>query len=232
MIRSLPTDILSFSNPIQQSATVKYHTLNMNFTNALVHAASSSRCGVYAMAAKVACYTIFPFLLIAAFEAVLLNSARMFANTITALASAASWPCATPETSSKSYACTASQKEAIYEIVETVANNAKFDLLWSKKTRLGELEAAIQSVHPLKFLSIIIADPQRKDDLRLIFADPFKRIGFMNGLSPNLAKECQNNRLFPHLGTFSKEVHLSAETIRPFFETRNWEQLVWRLLRG
>jgi hypothetical protein len=127
--------------------------------------------------------------------------------------------------------CTQDDKDTIYEIISTIAENGKLTLLF-KQTDLRDLGEKIDHLHPLKFLTSIFTNPKLKVDMVNVFDDFFKRAGFMEGLGPNLTKEAEKEKLNQYIGDFAAEVGVTEEGIKPYFEQRDWEGLVIYLIQS
>jgi hypothetical protein len=125
--------------------------------------------------------------------------------------------------------CTESDKANIGEIVTILAENGKLSLLL-KSSYLKQLGAQIAHVHPMKFLTTIFTNPQLKLGMNEIFDDYFKRNGFMDGLGPSLTKEADKNKLDRFLADFAKELGIALEPMKVYFQSRDWEGLVYFLM--
>lgn len=130
----------------------------------------------------------------------------------------------------KNLVCRDIDQAIIYEIITTMAANNKLSLLM-KKSYMQNLGAQINHVHPLKFLSTIVAHPQLNACLFEVFDDYFKRNGFMDGLGPNLSRESEKGKLAQYIGDFCAEVNTPREHLDRFFVANDWEGLV-RFLIG
>jgi hypothetical protein len=138
----------------------------------------------------------------------------------------------------KDLVCTTQDKAIIEEIVNLLFQNTKWDLLWTENY-MNELGAKITHVHPLKFLSTILLNPVLKMHLIVIFEDYFKRNGFLgnrlgrtaDGLGSSLNREADKNKLEQYLADFAKEINVPVDNFRPFFQTRDWENLVRYLIQ-
>jgi hypothetical protein len=126
--------------------------------------------------------------------------------------------------------CTDFEKECVREIITTLGTEGKLTLLFMQG-HLWELGAKIEQVHPLKFLASIFAYPDLKLYMVEIFDDYFKRTGFMDGLSPNLDIEAKKGRLDQYINGFALEINVDPAIIRPYFESREWEELVYALIK-
>jgi hypothetical protein len=127
--------------------------------------------------------------------------------------------------------CTDQDKATIYEIITTMAENGKVGLLF-KKNHLNELGSHINHIHPLKFLSTIFSNPRLKECMGGIFEDYFKRNGFMDGLGPSLEKEAEKGTLEKLLPGFATEVSVDSDHLRPYFRSRDWENMVRKLIQS
>lgn len=127
--------------------------------------------------------------------------------------------------------CTDQDKATIYEIITTMSENGKMGLLF-KKNHLNELGSKINHIHPLKFLSTIFSTPHLKECMNGIFEDYFKRNGFMDGLGPSLEKESEKGTLEKLLPGFAEEVSADFESLRPYFRSRDWENMVRKLIQS
>lgn len=125
----------------------------------------------------------------------------------------------------KDLTCTEVDQANIYEIITIMAENGKLSLLL-KKNYLQNLGAQINHVHPLKFLSTIVTNPQLKTCLYDIFDDYFKRNGFMDGIGPSLTREADKGKLNQYIGDFSEEVNTPQEHVTKYFVSKDWEGLV------
>jgi hypothetical protein len=126
--------------------------------------------------------------------------------------------------------CSERDKACVREIITSMGENGKFSLLFMQG-HLRDLGAEIEQLHPLKFLSSIFVHPELKVHMAEIFDDYFKRTGFMDGLGPNLSLEADKGRLDQYLDAFAKEINFPAEKIRPYFDNRDWEEMVRTIIR-
>lgn len=156
---------------------------------------------------------------------------KPFVQTITprlewALASIVKIPPAKPAAQSyEDLVCTEEDKAVIAEIITILGENNKLSLLF-KQNHLKALGTQIDHLHPMKFLTAIFNDPQLKMYMNGIFEDYFKRNGFMDGLGPSMTREQEKGKLQQYIPDFAKELHVPAESIRPYFQASDWEGLV------
>ncbi len=138
----------------------------------------------------------------------------------------------------KDLVCNPQDKAIIEVIVTALAENTKWDLLWTEG-QLNELGAKITHVHPLKFLSTILMNPVLKMHLIVIFDDYFKRNGFLgnrlgrtaDGFGSSMNREADKNKLDQYIADFAAEINVTVDRIRPYIQTRDWENLVRNLIQ-
>ena len=130
----------------------------------------------------------------------------------------------------KDLTCTDQDKANIFELITAMAENGKLSLLL-KQSYLKNIGAQINHVHPMKFLGAIFSNPRLKECMVEIFDDYFKRNGFMDGLGPSLTREADKGKIEPYLNDFAAEVKIPADKLRPFFQSRDWEELVRFLMQ-
>src|SRR3990167_9942727 len=145
------------------------------------------------------------------------------------LASIIKIPPASKDLSYKDLICTETDKMMIAEIITALGENGKLSLLM-KQSHLKELGARISHVHPLKFLCVIFSHPQLKSYMIIVFDDYFKRTNFMDDLGPALSREAEKGKLDLYWKDFAAEVKVPPANIKPFFDNRDWENLVRYLM--
>jgi hypothetical protein len=138
-----------------------------------------------------------------------------------------------PKTAEETYmglACSEIDRKNIHDLVNTLAENGKISLLFNHQTTLKGIGAALAHVHPMKFLGVIFSNPQLKANMAKVFDDPFKRIEFVEGITPNMMLQFEKGKLFPFIPDFAKEVGRPEQELRPFFQSLNWEGLIRYLI--
>lgn len=121
--------------------------------------------------------------------------------------------------------CSEEDKAHIIEIVTGVAENSWGSLLFNE-AHFKKLGVQVNHVHPLKLLSLAVSTPQLKAYMATIFNDYFKRNGFMDGLGGSLTRESQKRALDQYIAPFASDVGVSADEIRPYFQSQEWDSLV------
>jgi hypothetical protein len=110
-----------------------------------------------------------------------------------------------------------------------MGEKSKLSLLF-QQGHLRELGSTINHVHPLKFLGTIFKDPYLKSCMMIVWNDSFKRNGFMEDLGPALDRESDKGKLAALIPDFATEVAIDAESIKPFFDSRDWNGFVQFLI--
>lgn len=143
-------------------------------------------------------------------------------------------PAKTGEIAYKDLSCSPQDQEKIRTIISMMGEHSKLSL-WANQNHLREMGAQIAHVHPMKFLTTILTDPHLKSCMMIIWNDYFKRKGFLgstteSGLTPSLNREADKGKLNQYIPEFAAELQTPAEALRPFFESRDWENLVQYLI--
>jgi len=136
------------------------------------------------------------------------------------------------EDSYKDLICTDADIRNIHKLIMTMAETGKIDLWLYHQTDLRGIGVAIESVHPLKFLSVVFGNPQLKAAMPKIFEDYFKRTEFVEGLVPSLMRQLEKGKLLPFVADFAKEINVPEKEIQPYFQNLNWEGLIRYLMGG
>ena len=121
--------------------------------------------------------------------------------------------------------CTEIDRATIFEIISTLGEKGKIQLLF-KKTYLNQIGDSVRHVHPLKFLSVIILQPELKKDLRRILDDYFKRSGFMEEMNTSLSLHLAQGTLLPYLSDFCAEVGISYDLVQKYCYKKEWDKLI------
>ena len=133
-----------------------------------------------------------------------------------------------PESKEPAYnelVCTETDKQNIAYIIQTLSKSGKLSLLF-KQGELKRIGAEINHVHPLKFLETIFADPDLKECMRAIYRDYFKWNGFLDGVAPSLTSQSDQGKLMQYIKDFSAGVNSTSEALTPYFDSKDWENLV------
>lgn len=140
-------------------------------------------------------------------------------------------PAKVADISYKDLVCSEEDQANIYEIISTVGEKPKLKLLFHIN-HLKELEAKVTHVHPLKFLSTIFKNSYLKSLMYYIWNDSYKKEGFFNGLSPRLTLEAEKGKLDMHLKDFATDLGVSPESLKAYFDVRDWENMVLFLIQS
>jgi hypothetical protein len=131
----------------------------------------------------------------------------------------------------KDLPCTEQDRNNIYEIISNMAEKGKLNLLF-QQSHLRELGAQINHVHPLTLLSVIFTNAYLKSCMFYIWGDYFKRNNFIDGLAPALTREAEKGKLSIYLEDFAKDLGIPAETLKTYFDSRDWENMVFFLVHS
>ncbi len=131
----------------------------------------------------------------------------------------------------KDLVCTEQDQKNIHELISTMAEKGKLGLLF-QQSRLREIGAQINHVHPLKFLALVFKTPHLKSCMYYIWDDYFKRNGFLDGLGPALTREVEKGKLHFYLPDFATELGLPKDTLKGYFDARDWENMVLFLIQS
>jgi len=127
--------------------------------------------------------------------------------------------------------CTEEDKANIFELITSLGDNNKFDLLL-KQTYFRNLGTKLNHVYPLKFLAISISTPRLKEAFIAIFDDYFKRTSFMDSFNSSMSREADKGTFDLYLSDFLDEIRMPREKIEPYFLSRDWEGLLRFLMHS
>ncbi len=127
--------------------------------------------------------------------------------------------------------CEEKDRIAIGEIVKNMAEHGKIWLL-KHRTFMNELGDSVRHVHPLKFLEVVFTDEYLKSCMRELFEDYFKKTGFMDGLGETLTNKAAIGDLDRYLADFCKAIKVPFESVKIYFEAKDWEGLVRFLMNN
>ena len=128
-------------------------------------------------------------------------------------------------------ACSETDAKCIRELIGFIGENGRI-ACFVNSSELNAMGAQIGHVHPLKFLSTIFKDPRLRLCVRYISEDSIKWGKFMGGLAPNLTKEANKGKLEQYLVPFAEDIGVPPDLIRKYFQNRDWEALVHRLMNA
>lgn len=202
------------------------------------------------LAAKIVTISILPFLLIAAFEAIVINGGRLIANVVIIVLNSfaflfeddpvapppsLSQPMATSATSPRSPAqellpVTDPHKKMIAYVVDTLARARWYTIAFSAPTLLT-YKTKLLSVHPLAFLGTIFSNPTIKANLSLLYANGYGN-DFVEGLETNIQRPEHMAQIDAYIPLFCRKLNQPQDQIERFLKpTRNWQALISHLLQ-
>jgi hypothetical protein len=121
--------------------------------------------------------------------------------------------------------CNLDDIRIINEIISTIATKNKAYLLWHE-SQLRKLGDEVQHVHPLKFLSVILADVYLKSCLEKFRHDYFKWHGFYGDLQKALNAHSDLGTVQTYFNDFAKSVGVAPESIRKYADKREWVDMI------
>lgn len=124
------------------------------------------------------------------------------------------------------------ERRNIAEVLSILDENDMFSIV-SQRSRLGELEQELASVHPLTFLLVIFSDPKLKGIINRVFNDFTKtvhQIGFLKGVEKGLGSR-EIAELDPYLDFCAELLNTTKGQIRSFILQKDWRGLVLHLLQ-
>ncbi len=138
-----------------------------------------------------------------------------------------------PKQQSKSYADLPGKDPAdrakITKIFTAMGTQGKLSLL-KQRSELEKLGREIDHVHPLKLLGCIFSQPKMREYFDQIYNDYFKWKNFIEGFEPRMSHEALKNNLLCYLNDFAKEIGANPESLRPYFDAKDWRGLVKYLI--
>lgn len=206
------------------------------------------------LAAKIVVLSVFPFFLLATFEALVVNSARLITNfAITLLDTAyfcwfsnsaqssslvpivrAQAP-VTPLKSSEVVEMpvpSAAVRDLIQELVTCLSQD--ISVIYGNKARLEAIKRDLEDTHPFQFLECIFGRFSQVRDLMPNVMNGMIVPGqFINGLATSMEKEQHFSKAELYLPSFAARVdEVSDANLRYFFNpTPNWKGLIQYLMK-
>lgn len=92
---------------------------------------------------------------------------------------------------------------------------------------LKSLEKKIKHIPPFYFLGLIFSNNERKKAIQTIlekgFYNTFRRNGFVNPLVAEISKLANPH---DHLINFSEQIQINPKKLQPFFNQKNWIEMI------
>ncbi len=128
-------------------------------------------------------------------------------------------------------ACNEADAKLIRELIGFLGENGYIACALNS-SELERWGAQIAHVHPLKFLATIFKDPRLRLCVRNVSEESIKWSRFLKGLKPNLTREADKGKLEQYLTSFAADIGVPADLIYKYFQNRDWEGLVHRLINA
>ena len=125
---------------------------------------------------------------------------------------------------------TAEARGKIEELLQTMAENNVFQLLFLRK-RLEKIGREIDFVHPMRFIGTVFSDPRLVRYMREIRKTSFKWDGFVGGFGKRFKAEIKANNVNDYVPGLAKLLGIKEGGIRIYIEHKNFEGLVLYLMR-
>ena len=122
--------------------------------------------------------------------------------------------------------CPKKDQNKIIDLITTIGNHGKFDLLLNHKSRCEKLGDEVRYIHPYKFLSVIMKNPETKKAMKNIYEDFFKWHNFIGGIAPVLNNHKKMGTLNKYLNDFADDIHIHPNHLKPFIEAGNWKEFI------
>jgi len=212
------------------------------------------------LAAKVVAIAVYPFLLIAAFEAIVINGTRLIINAGISFLNTAytCWfpngllPRQTPARNHQRQLQTIpsllipppvsshieipppgpTERKKVEFIVTTLAKASYFALWHEHEGTLKQYGEEIENLHPFQFLEIIFGRFSTvKKHMPILMSRSIIPREFLNGLAKGISNPIHSQKASSYMHSFAKKVGSSPEYIHSFLSpTHNWDGLVKHLI--
>jgi hypothetical protein len=120
---------------------------------------------------------------------------------------------------------TEQQSEDIHKLILTLANTGTMGLMF-KKGELEEIGSRINGIHPLRYLGCIYSDPKLKQCMPKILGKSMVAGRFVSELSAGLNEKMDEGQLVQYVPGFAEDVHVDAQALMPFVNSRNWRGML------
>lgn len=123
-------------------------------------------------------------------------------------------------------------RENVEYIITTLGENGKLALGLRYKSKLEERGELIGHLHPLKFFAAVFnpSKPYLKQLMAKIEDDGIKWNALMEKFRISLTRLSEEGKLDALIDDFALEVGHPAATIRPYFQSMDWDGLVRHLI--
>lgn len=119
----------------------------------------------------------------------------------------------------------AEEKQKIAQLLNTMAENNVFMLLFEKKN-LERLGQDITHVHPMRFIGTVFSSPRLKYCMHQIRRSGFKWDGFMDGFSERFAQELKANNINAYVPGLAEVLDVNEADMQKFIDKKDFEGLI------
>jgi hypothetical protein len=113
--------------------------------------------------------------------------------------------------------------------MKTIGEKNVWGLLFKKK-EVEKLGKRVNHVHPMRFISFILADEKMKKWLRAVRHSSFKWDHFIDGFSDRMKEEHAKNNVTHYISGMAHQLNADPNLITSYIEDRDYEGLVKALL--
>jgi hypothetical protein len=121
------------------------------------------------------------------------------------------------------------EKKLINELIRNMSERSIWGLLF-KKREMERLGKRVNHVHPMRFISFILADPRLKHYLKDVSTSSFKWDHFIDGLSKRLKEEASHDNLTPYIAGMAHQLKFDPKRLAAFIHDKDYEGMVKAIL--
>lgn len=121
------------------------------------------------------------------------------------------------------------EKKLINELIRNMSERSIWGLLF-KKREMERLGKRVNHVHPLRFISFILADPKLKHYLKDVSSSSFKWDHFIDGLSKRLKEEASRDNLTRYIPGMAHQLKFDPSRLNAFIRDKDYEGMVKAIL--
>jgi len=121
------------------------------------------------------------------------------------------------------------EKKLINELIRNMSEKSIWGLLF-KKREMERLGKRVNHVHPMRFISFILADPRLKHYLKDVSTSSFKWDHFIDGLSKRLKEEAAHDNLTPYIAGMAHQLKFDPKRLAAFIQDKDYEGMVKAIL--
>jgi hypothetical protein len=118
-----------------------------------------------------------------------------------------------------------------FEYIITTVGNTNMFFLWPQQSKLEKLGDDIYHIHSLKSLIHLFSNRELTISLNHMFNNYFKRSKFVEGIAKKMLELDEKGLVEPYFEEFAHQLRVVPDLIRPYFESRDWNNLIKVLLK-